>query len=121
MTTANEFVEAFVARFPALRPSYEEHLRDNGELLPHVIFGIGEGFTDRIVEAYVNGESDALDWRGALAFLDAHFDRGDRRIDEVLVTDFLDALPGPHHPGHGLVEELPHRLRTRFDLIRPSG
>lgn len=86
-----------------------------------MIFGIGGGFTDRLVAAYLNGEADALDWRGALDFLDTYFDRGDRCIDAVVVTDFLGALPGLRHPGHGFVEELPHRLRTRFDLIRPLG
>ena len=53
MTTASEFVQAFVERFPVLQPDYEDHLEAMGELLPHVIFGIGEGFTDRIVEAYL--------------------------------------------------------------------
>jgi hypothetical protein len=61
VTTAREFVEAFVGRFPTLRPLHEEHLRDNGELLPHAIFGIGEGFTDRIVDAYQRHGADALD------------------------------------------------------------
>ena len=121
MTTAQEFVKAFVARFPVLRPSYEEHLRDNGELLPHVVFGIGEGFTDQIVDAYRRHGANALDWRSALEFLEAHFDRGDREVDEVVVTNFLDSLPGPKQPGHALVEELPERLRGRFDLIRPLG
>jgi hypothetical protein len=84
VTTANHFVRAFVARFPVLGPAYEEHLRDNGELLPHVIFGIGEGFTDRIVDAYLRAGVDTLDWRSVLEFLEAHFDRGDREIDKVL-------------------------------------
>jgi hypothetical protein len=99
-----------------------EHLRDNGELLPHVIFSIGGGLTDRIVDAYTHRDSaEALDWRGVLEFLEAHFDRGERDIDEVLATSFLDGLPGPTQPGHGLVDELPERLRARFTLIRPFG
>lgn len=110
-----------MARFPVLRPSYEEHLRDNGELLPHVIFGIGEGFTDRILDAYQQHGADPLDWRRVLEFLEAYFDRGDREVDEVVVTNFLDLLPWPKQPGHALVEELPERLRRRFNLIRPLG
>ncbi|MFG2039100.1 hypothetical protein [Dactylosporangium sp. NPDC048998] len=122
MTTADELVQALVARFPVLRPAYEEHLRDAGELLPHVIFGIGEGFTDRVVDAYMQRDpADALDWLAVLEFLEAHFDQGDRDVDELLVTSFLDALPGPTRPGHGLVDELPNRLHTRFNLIRPCG
>ena len=104
-----------------IQPYYEEHLRDMGELLPHVFFGIGEGFTDRLVVAFLRDDLDGLDWHSALEFLDANFDRGDRGIDEVLVTDFLLALPGPERPGHALVDELPERLRAQFDLVRPSG
>ncbi|MFY1686733.1 DUF7674 family protein [Plantactinospora sp. WMMB782] len=122
VTSAEQFVRDLVARFPALRPGYEEHLRDNGELLPHVFFGIGEGFTDRVVDAYTrDGAADTLDWRSVLTFLDAYFDRGDRAVDEVVVTSFLDALPWPEQPGYGLVDELPERLRARFHLIRPHG
>jgi hypothetical protein len=121
VSAVEEFIEALVTRFPAFRPWYEEHLRDLGELLPHVVFGIGAGLTDQIVDAYRRGEDAALDWRGVLEFLDAHFDCGDQRIDEVLVTDFLLGLPGPGRPGHELIGELPERLRRRFDLIRPSG
>ncbi|MEN3611365.1 hypothetical protein AAH979_17620 [Plantactinospora sp. ZYX-F-223] len=122
MASAEEFIRALVARFPALRPSYEEHLQDYGELLPHVVFGIGEGFTDRVVEAYMrDGADDALDWRSVLEFLDSYFDRGDREVDEVVVTDFLDALPGPKQRGYGLVEELPERLHLRFEQVRPYG
>jgi hypothetical protein len=119
--TSDEFVRALVAQFPALRLYYEEHLQEMGELLPHVFFGIGEGLTDRVVDAYLRDEIDALDWRGVLDFLDEHFDRGDRQVDEVLVTDFLLAMPGPNQAGHALIDELPERLRTRFMLVRPSG
>lgn len=119
MTTATEFVQAFVDRFPVLRPDYDDHVEDMGELLPHVIFGIGEGFTDRIVDAYLR-DDDPLDWRSVLEFFEEYFDRGDRGIDEVLVTSFLDMLPWPTQPGHGLVDHLPERLHTRFDLLRPT-
>jgi hypothetical protein len=120
VTTAAEFVQAFVDRFPVLRPDYDVHLEDMGELLPHVIFGIGAGFTDRIEDAYL-GKDDSLDWRSVLEFFDKYVDRGDRDIDEVLATSFLDILPGPDRSGHGLMDQLPERLRTRFDLLRPAG
>jgi hypothetical protein len=67
-TAEEEFVGAFVVRFPVLRPLYEEHRKDMGELLPHVIFGIGGGFTDRIVDAYTREPADVLDWRSAIEF-----------------------------------------------------
>jgi hypothetical protein len=119
--TANEFVRAFVARFPVLQPAYEDHLENMGELLPHVIFGIGEGFTDRIVDAYLQGQADALDWRSALEFLEEHFAQGDREVDEVVVTDFLLKLPWRTQPGYALIDQLPERLRARFHLVRPAG
>ncbi|GLY02948.1 MULTISPECIES: hypothetical protein [Actinoplanes] len=120
MTTETEFVQAFVDRFPVLRPDYDDHVEDMGELLPHVIFGVGEGFTDRIVDAYL-GDDDPLDWRSVLMFFEEHFDRGDRGIDEVLVTSFLDRLPWSNQPGYDLVDQLPEQLRTRFDLLRPTA
>jgi hypothetical protein len=121
VTTAKEFVEAFVARFPVLRPSYEEHLRYNGELLPHIVFGIGGGFTDQIVDAYQQQGASPLDWRRVLEFLEAHFDQGDREVDAVVETDFLEVLPWPKQSGYALVEELPERLRRGFNRIRPLG
>jgi hypothetical protein len=120
VTTATEFVQAFVDRFPVFRPDYDDHLEYMGELLPHVIFGIGEGFTDRIVGAYLR-KDDSVNWESMLEFFDEYFDRGDRDVDEVLVTSFLDMLPWPSQPGHGLVDQLPERLRTRFDLLRPAA
>ena len=90
-------------------------------MLPHVIFGIGEGITDRVVDAYVRDGSDELDWRAALRFLDAQLDRGDRDVDVVIGTDFLWALPGPTQSGYGIVAELPENLRKMFDQIRPHG
>ncbi|GAA0708190.1 hypothetical protein GCM10010199_02930 [Dactylosporangium roseum] len=55
------------------------------------------------------------------SFLEAPFNLGDRDIDELLVTSFLDALPGPTRAGHGLANELLERLHTRFNLVRPCG
>lgn len=68
------------------------------------------------MDAYKQHGAEPLDWRSVLEFLEAHFDRGHREVDEVVVTNFLDSLPGPSHPGHALVGELPERLRKRFDL-----
>lgn len=121
MNTAVQLVEALVERFPVLRPLYEEHVSDNGEVLPYVIFGIGNGITDRVVDAYLRDGSDELDWRAVLRFLDAQIGRGDRDVDDVIGTDFLWGLPGPTRPGYGIVEELPENLRKMFDGVRPHG
>ncbi|MET8150857.1 hypothetical protein ACIBSW_18995 [Actinoplanes sp. NPDC049668] len=118
--TAIEFVQALVDRFPVLRPDLEAHMVNWG-LSPHVWFGVGEGFTDRIVEAYLRDGEDDLDWRGVLDYFDERFDRGDREVDEVLLGEFLYRLPWPGQPGYGLTGRLPERLRARFDLMRPLG
>jgi hypothetical protein len=115
------FVESLVERFPVLRPVYEEHIADMGEVLPHVFFGIGGGITDQVVGSYLRRDPDGLDWRAVLAFLDARLGRGEKEVDAVIGTDFLLSLPGPGHLGYGLIRELPPRLRLMFDGLRPQG
>jgi hypothetical protein len=50
-------VDELVERFPALRPAYEDHLRDNAELLPHLFFWDVTQYAERL---YTSGETATL-------------------------------------------------------------
>ena len=67
---SNDLVRDLVRAFPQLRPAYQEHMADNGELLPYVLFYT---FTTQIIDALVADDPRRLDWRGALEFLDERF------------------------------------------------
>ncbi|WP_027342833.1 DUF7674 family protein [Hamadaea tsunoensis] len=115
------FMQQLVAAFPELQDLYEAEVENNGEVLAHVIFGIGGGITDEVVSAYIEDSPEGLDWRRFLAFLDKHVGQGDKEVNVVIGTSFLWRLPWPTEPGYGLVDELPPRLHEMWSRIRPSG
>ena len=49
MDWASLFVQDLVGRVPAFEASFQEHLRDHGELPPHVLRGSVREFPDRIL------------------------------------------------------------------------
>jgi hypothetical protein len=69
--------------------------------LPHVFFW---DFA-RIVQAFISGAA-ALDWKGALDYLEEQMTSGGPEVREVIVTSFLWYMPYPEQPGHGLAQEL---------------
>ena len=64
-TSIEAVVTQLVKDFPVLRPLLDEHLEENGELLPHVFFG---GLTDWLVRSYLASPQASPDaeWRRAL-------------------------------------------------------
>jgi hypothetical protein len=118
MTVSQDMVRDLVLAFPQLRQMYDEHVADNDEVLPHVIFGIGDGITDRVIAAYVARDPEGLDWRGILDHLDEQLGLDNKEITDVICTDFLYGLPWSGQPGHTITEELPPRLRSMYGWIQ---
>jgi hypothetical protein len=81
MTTVSELLADLVASEPALQPVLDEHERDNGELLPHVLFG---DITRWVVEHPANPR--------LLGVLERHLGDGDAYVRDLLLASFVENL-----------------------------
>jgi hypothetical protein len=100
-----------------MRIIYEEHVADNGEVLPHVLFW---DFTRHIVESYISGKEPA-DWIPALDFLEEAFGVVDDYSRGVISASFLESLPYAGEPGAGIAGHLGPTLRSRLAELRRSA
>ncbi|MET9625652.1 MULTISPECIES: hypothetical protein [unclassified Streptomyces] len=117
-TPSVQLVSDLVTRIPEFRDAYESHLFNQGDVLPHVFFW---DVVQDTVRSFLGEDPGAADWRRTLAFLEEQSMRGVLGIDEVIVTSFLNDLPYPHEPGHGIVEQLGPVMAAKFVRIRPGG
>jgi hypothetical protein len=90
--TNDEFIISLTEKFAFLRPILEEHLVDNGELLPHIFMGyltqiISNKILDKISDA--NIERSVIP---VLYFLDRSFSYGSAEIKELISVSFLENL-----------------------------
>lgn len=124
MTPDVRLVKDLVAAIPAFEDLYATHVFNQGGVLPHVFFW---DVTQETVHAYLALDADAdadapgPDWRRTLRFLEEQCARGVPGIDEVVVTSFLEYLPFPGKPGHGIVGELGPVMAAKFARVRPAG
>lgn len=122
MTPDVRLVKDLVAAIPAFEDLYATHVFNQGGVLPHVFFW---DVTQETVQAYLALDADAdapgPDWRRTLRFLEEQCARGVAGIDEVVVTSFLEYLPFPGKPGHGIVGELGPVMAAKFAGVRPAG
>ncbi|MFF7179477.1 hypothetical protein [Streptomyces sp. NPDC008121] len=122
-----QLVSDLVARIPEFRAAFETHVFHQGVVRPHVFFW---DVVQDTVRSFLGPGPDTgptpapappPPWRRTLDFLEEQSGRGVLGIDEVIVTSFLNDLPYPHEPGHGIVRELGPVLAARFGRIRPGG
>jgi hypothetical protein len=107
-------VERLVARVPALRPVRDEHVADNGMLLPHVCFGD----VTRWVVADFEGGGEG--WREVLAFLEDAYPSEGYDAQAVIEQSLIENLPYPGQEGYGIERHLGPRLRAIYDEQRPG-
>lgn len=118
MTATEDMIHRMTAKFPQLEQVYDDHVENEGVLLPHLFLW---DVVAELVETFSRHDSDGLDWQGVLAFFGDEFDSGDKEIVTLISTSFLPQLPHPHQAGHELIRYLGPSLATRFSEIRPSG
>lgn len=115
--TSGEFVEWLVARHTSLAPILAEHLSDNAELLPHVLFGDVTRYAADLARR-APGEPEADD---ALCRLLEDLDAsmlpagGDDPVDDVIWVSFVENAQGV---GGDPEEALRDRLRSYPNLAR---
>jgi hypothetical protein len=100
--------------FPQFRSIRDEHVADNSEVLPHIVFW---DFTLLTVAAFIADRPEGLDWRGVLSYLDRQFAEGAKSVCDVIGTSFVGNLPGPDLPGAGIVRQLGPRLSVFHRLM----
>ena len=106
MTTIDELVRDLIVAAPELDAVRREHLADNDELLPHLLFG---DVTRWVVE---RGPVPEL-----LAVLEHHMEAGDEEVQNVIAVSFLENLLGDD-PGERAVQAaLGPRLKAEFDAM----
>jgi hypothetical protein len=90
--TYDSFSDQLRAAVPGFDRVYDEHLADNGEILPHVLLGALVRFLSGDVELCGAG-STAL--KHALPLLERGMSSRDPRVQELVAVSFLENLdPG---------------------------
>jgi hypothetical protein len=117
MDRAIQLVEDLVSRIPEFGDLYSAHVFDQDGVLPHLFFW---DVTQETVASYL-GDPELPDWRGTLQFLEEQIEVNVPEVDVVIGTSFLDCLPYPEEPGHGIIEHLGPLMAEKFARIRPKG
>jgi hypothetical protein len=94
------FFECMAKDVPEVRPLYEEHLRSNEELLPHVL--LADEIIPLVIDLYKRGWSNtetSQQARDALLKILQYLERGiraaNKRLVELVCVSFLEHLDVP--------------------------
>jgi hypothetical protein len=113
-----QLVEDLVAKFPDLEDSYNSHVFNEGEVLPHVFFW---DVTQDVINSFASRSGGPLDWQSILDFLEDWLRRGIPEASELICTSFLCYLPHPGSPGCEIVNHLGPVMARSFREVRPYG
>ncbi|MBO0826667.1 MAG: hypothetical protein J2P24_02685 [Streptosporangiales bacterium] len=118
-SSSRRLVDRLVARVPELRPAYDEHIADYDVSLPHLFFADVTRWTVADYEA--NGDRTSGGWRDVVAFLEEEYEHSDDEAQAVIEQSFIENLPYPDEPGHGIEQHLGPQLAAIYRDQRPSG
>ena len=112
------FVRSLVERFPTLSSMFDEHVKDNGEILPHIFFG---DLTRYVVSLLLSGAGVARrrELEDILRTLEkAYASVGDEdELQELISVSFLEHLPRPGDEGSEVRSMVGPRLSQQLKLI----
>ncbi len=109
----SEVESALRAAVPEFASSIEEHLADNDELLPHVLFG---DLTRFVVAAHQRGEGDLV--RRVLTFLDSALRDGDDKVQNLVEVSFIENVGPWDEAQKRFIASWPDALRAEADRLR---
>lgn len=115
MKDTADFVFGLLERVPELRATYDEHLGDNDELLPHVFFGDVTRFA-------VAASADPIGCEAIkrlLVFVSNGLTDGSENVQELVVVSFVENLIGEHEALARLKPLMPEPLRQ--EVIKICG
>ena len=111
--TYSEITTALRVALPEFAAAIDEHVADNDEVLPHVLFGDLSRF---VVEAGQRRDDDLV--RRALAFLDAALREGDDAVQNLVGVSFVENV-GPWDRNQAdFIESWPDALPMEADRQR---
>src|SRR5687767_6505879 len=90
MSANASYIEELLRRAPQLKPSYDQHVRDNDTLLPHVFMGD----VARFVIAEVENPQSRASVRSLLDCFESGLTTGSDEIKELIVISFVENLIG---------------------------
>jgi hypothetical protein len=111
-------VQELISSVPGLDDLYSDHVANNQEVLPYVIFW---DITQKTISSFVGKSREPTEWESVLRILEMRFDGGDSEVRSLIITAFLGYLPYPGQPGHGIVDHLGAGMKAQFALMRPRG
>lgn len=108
-----EFVRRLVSTSPELVEVYQQHIADQGEILPHVLMGD----ITRVVVAASTGSTQANWLHDFLQQLEAGMVSGDTDIAELVGVSFVENLSGQNAALRSLVPSMGEMLRKEVKSI----
>ena len=92
MNSTKNLVTQLLDRVPDLKSTYDEHLRDNHELLPHMFLGDVTRFVVREMRSQEARPSKPV--RRIIEFFEQCMASGDEQVIELISVSFLENLLG---------------------------
>ena len=113
MKTTSDFILALVRCIDELKPIYDQHIKDNDLLLPHVFLG---DVTRYVVETALRN-SDDKSIQDLLSLFEEALCDGPEEVKELVVVSFLEDLIGEEHALKVLKRKMPIHLRKQLNLV----
>src|SRR5262245_36530767 len=89
MNDSEKFVNGLLEQVTSLKTIYDKHIRDNDELLPHVLMGAVTRFA--IAES---SKPQSRELVTLLRYLEDGLQKGSEEITELIVVSFVENLVG---------------------------
>ena len=109
----SDVTDALRESLPEFSDAIDEHVADNDEVLPHVLFG---DLTRFVLKANDDGDDELV--RRALAFLDGVLREGDDGVQNLVGVSFVENV-GPWDPTQAaFIASWPEALRLEAEQQR---
>ncbi|WP_287127861.1 hypothetical protein [Candidatus Cyanaurora vandensis] len=113
MKTNSSFIEKLLQRVPRLKPLYDEHIKENDDLLPNVFMG---DVTRSVIKEAQGPQFDSL-LRPLLDYLEEGIITGSDQIQELIIVSFVENLIGETVTLSKLRPLLPPIIRNEVERI----
>lgn len=111
------FIDRLCNDFPAIVRIRSKHLRDNGELLPHLFLGDVARHAISLFDTKTkSAEQELLMLSG---FMEREFVAGTRPVRDLIALGFLENLAGPPEPHWHVRTVLGPELRRAIEEMWP--
>lgn len=110
--TYDNFVKQLLAAAPEISDIHQQHMKDNDEILPHVLLGEVTRF---VINAHRNSNVELR--TRILDFLECAVSSPDDKLQELVVVSFLENLHQAGEDYEGLKKLLGPNLRKNLFLV----